>query len=153
MFNQAINAILLRQETLIERNSKETHNPDDWEESNHLRDAVAFLENAQIGGFGALVAQVRQWGVDKGLTGPTGKATVEGQMTKLSEEFAELAEGLLKQDQHEVVDAVGDMTVVLILLSELAGFKFETALRAAYDVIKNRTGRMAADGTFVKDKP
>lgn len=120
---------------------------------NEIEDAITFFKNARIGGFGALVSQVRQWGVDKGLTGPTGKATVQGQLKKLEEEFEELKEGVAKKDQHEVVDAVGDMTVVLILLSELAGFKFETALRAAYDEIKNRTGRMAADGTFVKDKP
>jgi NTP pyrophosphatase (non-canonical NTP hydrolase) len=116
-----------------------------------INDTIAFLKNAQIGGFGALVAQVRQWGVDKGLTGPKGKATVQGQLKKLEEEFEELKEGIEKKDQHEIIDAVGDMTVVLILLSNLAGFKFETALRAAYDVIKHRTGRMAADGTFVKD--
>ena len=81
------------------------------------------------------------------------KLTRAEQLKKLEEEFEELKEGIEKKDQHEVVDAVGDMTVVLILLSELAGFKFETALLAAYDVIKHRTGRMAADGTFVKDKP
>lgn len=121
--------------------------------ASEIQDCIAFLKNDQIGGFGALVAQVRQWGVDKGLTGPTGKATVQGQLKKLEEEFEELKEGVEKQDQHEVVDAVGDMTVVLILLSELAGFRFETALRAAYDVIRHRTGRMAPDGTFVKDQP
>jgi NTP pyrophosphatase (non-canonical NTP hydrolase) len=156
MFNQAIERLQRDWDTLINEADIETapnNKAGMLAAASQLNDSIAFLKNAQIGGFGALVAQVRQWGVDKGLTGPTGKATVEGQMTKLSEEFAELAEGLLKQDQHEVVDAVGDMTVVLILLSELAGFKFETALRAAYDVIKNRTGRMAADGTFVKDKP
>ena len=156
MFNEAIAQLLHNRDSLqeaLDRDRKDSSAPTFAKKIADINDAIAFLKNAQIGGFGALVAQVRQWGVDKGLTGPTGKATVEGQMTKLSEEFAELAEGLLKQDQHEVLDAVGDMTVVLILLSELAGFKFETALRAAYDVIKNRTGRMAADGTFVKDQP
>jgi NTP pyrophosphatase (non-canonical NTP hydrolase) len=156
MFNQAIEQLQRDWDTLINEADIETapnNKAGMLAVASQLNDSIAFLKNAQIGGFGALVALVRQWGVDKGLTGPTGKATVLGQIKKLEEEFEELKEGIEKNDQHEVVDAVGDMTVVLILLSELAGFKFETALRAAYDVIKNRTGRMAADGTFVKDKP
>jgi len=41
--------------------------------------------------------------------------------------------------------------VVLILLSEIAGLKYEDCLQGAYDIISKRTGRMV-DGTFVKDK-
>jgi NTP pyrophosphatase (non-canonical NTP hydrolase) len=152
MLNEAIKQLLHNRDSLQEAHDREPR--EEFAQTiAKINDAIAFLKNARIGGFGALVSQVRQWGVDKGLTGPTGKATVLGQLKKLEEEFDELKDGVEKQDQHEVVDAVGDMTVVLILLSELAGFKFETALLAAYDVIKNRTGRMAADGTFVKDKP
>jgi hypothetical protein len=40
--------------------------------------------------------------------------------------------------------------VVLILLSELLGFRFEEALQAAYDIINKRTGKMV-DGKFLKD--
>lgn len=40
--------------------------------------------------------------------------------------------------------------MVLILLAELIGVPFEECLQSAYNVIKNRTGRMI-DGQFVKD--
>jgi NTP pyrophosphatase (non-canonical NTP hydrolase) len=117
-----------------------------------INDTIAFLKNAQIGGFGALVSQVRQWGVDKGITGPNAKATPYSQYRKLLEEVDEINQGLSKKDQHEIIDGIGDATVVLILLSELIGVKFETCLRAAYDEIKTRTGRIE-NGQFVKDKP
>jgi len=117
-----------------------------------INDAITFLKNAQIGGFGALVALVRQWGADRNITGPSAKATVQTQFAKLLEEVDEICEGIEKNDQHEIIDGIGDSTVVLILLAELAGVKFETCLRAAYDEIKSRTGRIV-DGQFVKDKP
>jgi len=115
-----------------------------------LKDAARFLEVAQIGGLTALVSAVRQWGLDKGITGPTSKATPMTQFHKLTEEVEEIRVGLTNNDQHEVIDGIGDCTVVLILLSELIGVKFESCLLAAYQEIKNRKGKMV-DGMFVKE--
>lgn len=114
--------------------------------------AIALLKIGGIGGLTSLVSLVRDWGRQRGIIGPNAKATVETQFDKLGEEYEELAEGIEKNDQHLIIDAVGDMTVVLILLSELAGFKFESALLAAYEEIRNRTGVMI-DGKFVKSTP
>ena len=62
-----------------------------------------------------------------------------------------LAKALLKNDMPEIKDAIGDMIVVLTNLSELVGLKVEDCIDSAYDVIKNRKGKMS-NGTFVKDE-
>ena len=97
-----------------------------------------------------LVHAVRRWGVEKGLIGPNGKATVSGQIDKLEEEFEEFCCAYHLEEGLEQVDAIGDMAVVLILMAELIGTPFEDCLAMAYRQIKNRTGRMV-DGVFVKD--
>ena len=57
-----------------------------------------------------------------------------------------------KQDiLAEVKDGIGDMLVTIILLSEMVEFDTTYCLEAAYDVIKQRTGKMV-DGQFVKDQ-
>ncbi len=73
------------------------------------------------------------------------------QYVKLQEESGELAKGLLKDDQAEIVDAIGDMIVVLTNLAELRNVKVETCIASAYNQISNRTGKMI-NGTFVKDE-
>jgi NTP pyrophosphatase (non-canonical NTP hydrolase) len=66
------------------------------------------------------------------------------------EESGELARALLKKDKVEVVDAIGDMVVVLTNLAYIEGFNIENCIKSAYDVIKKRQGKMI-NGTFVKD--
>ena len=72
------------------------------------------------------------------------------QYVKLQEEAGELAKALLKNDQPEVVDAIGDMVVVLTNLAHLQGYDIEYCIDEAYKVIAARTGKMI-NGTFVKD--
>jgi NTP pyrophosphatase (non-canonical NTP hydrolase) len=114
-----------------------------------LNNAITFLKVANLGGMSALVSLVRQWGQDRNIIGPNAKATVHTQFEKLREEFLELEDAIAREDQHELIDAIGDMTVVLILLSELAGVRFETCLVAAYEEIRDRKGSMI-NGAFVK---
>ena len=94
---------------------------------------------------------VREWGVDKGIIGPEGKATEQTQLNKLIEEVEELVDAVVTDNESEKIDAIGDCTVVLILLSELIGVPFESCLDTAYQVISQRTGKMVG-GVFVKDK-
>ena len=65
------------------------------------------------------------------------------------EESGELARAILKRDKPEIKDAIGDMIVVLTNLAYLEGFNVEDCVMSAYDVIKNRTGKME-NGTFMK---
>ena len=54
-------------------------------------------------------------------------------------------------DQDEIIDAIGDIVVVLTNLAYLRGVNIETCVATAYDVISKRTGKMI-NGTFVKDE-
>jgi len=66
------------------------------------------------------------------------------------EEAGELGRAILKKDQVEFIDAIGDMVVVLTNLAELGNTSIEICIDQAYDVISKRTGKMV-NGTFVKD--
>jgi NTP pyrophosphatase (non-canonical NTP hydrolase) len=105
-----------------------------------------------------LIKQVKQWGVDKGITGPNGKGTLLGQLSKTQEELTETRDAAVvftlrprcEFEREQLQDGIGDCTVTLILAAEMAGLDFEECLRYAYDEIKGRTGRME-NGTFVKN--
>ena len=90
---------------------------------------------------------IRTWADERGLYD---KGDTKTQYLKLMEEAGELGRAILKDDQPEIVDAIGDMVVVLTNLSELAGYKIEHCIDEAYKVISKRTGKMQ-NGTFVKD--
>ena len=91
---------------------------------------------------------IRQWARDKGIY-KSGDART--QFVKLMEEAGELAQAILKNDEPEVIDAIGDMVVVLTNLAELRGYSIEKCIDSAYDVIKSRQGKMV-NGTFVKQE-
>ena len=91
---------------------------------------------------------IREWARVRGLYD---KGNPHTQYVKLQEEAGELAKALLKDDQVEVVDAIGDMVVVLTNLAHLRGVNIETCITSAYNVINKRTGKMV-NGTFVKDE-
>ncbi len=69
---------------------------------------------------------------------------------ELYEEAGELAQALLKDDQPEVIDAIGDMVVVLTNLAHQRGVSIEQCINDAYKVISKRKGKMI-NGTFVKE--
>jgi len=91
---------------------------------------------------------IRGWARTRGLYD---KGDPMIQYVKLQEEAGELAKALLKNDQPEVIDAIGDMVVVLTNLAHQRGVHIETCIAEAYKVINKRTGKMI-NGTFVKDE-
>jgi len=92
--------------------------------------------------------KIRDWAENRGLY-KHGDPMV--QYVKLQEEAGELAKALIKDDQPEVIDAIGDMVVVLTNLAHQRGVHIETCISTAYEVINKRTGKMI-NGTFVKDE-
>jgi NTP pyrophosphatase (non-canonical NTP hydrolase) len=66
------------------------------------------------------------------------------------EEAGELAKALLKDDKPEIIDAIGDMVVVLTNLAHLEGLDIEDCIDSAYKEIADRKGKMI-NGTFVKN--
>jgi len=89
---------------------------------------------------------IREWAYRKGIYKSGDSKT---QYVKLMEEAGELAQAILKRDKPEIKDAIGDMIVVLTNLAYLEDLIVEDCITSAYDVIKNRTGKME-NGTFVK---
>lgn len=100
---------------------------------------------------------VRDWAKERGIYE---KGDVKTQFVKLSEEVGELAKAILKQDEKEIIDAIGDIVIVLTNLTELAPIykgdtiiekmTIEDCINSAYNVIKYRKGKMN-NGTFIKE--
>ena len=90
---------------------------------------------------------IREWAENRGLYS---KGDAKTQYIKLQEEAGELAQAILKDDQPDVIDAIGDMVVVLTNLAHLRGVSIEHCIESAYNVINKRKGSMV-NGTFVKE--
>lgn len=90
---------------------------------------------------------IRSWAKERGIYDRGDSNT---QYVKLMEEAGELAQALLKRDDAEIYDAIGDMVVVLTNLAHMEGVTIEECINDAYDVIKSRKGKMI-NGTFVKN--
>jgi len=90
---------------------------------------------------------IRAWADERGLYD---QGDVKTQTLKLMEEAGEICRAVLKYNQAEIKDGIGDCVVVLTNLARLAGTSIEECIDIAYDEIKDRTGKMS-NGTFKKD--
>ena len=90
---------------------------------------------------------IRDWAEARGIYQ---KGDAKTQYIKLQEEAGELAKAILKSDDAQFVDAIGDCVVVLTNLAKLKGYTIEECVNSAYDQIANRKGQMIG-GTFVKE--
>lgn len=93
-----------------------------------------------------LTTQIEAWAIDRGLD----KAQPEKQMLKLVEEVGEIARGLARADLDQVIDSIGDVYVVLTILSMQLDLDIRDCIAAAYEEIKDRKGEMV-NGVFVKE--
>ena len=91
---------------------------------------------------------IREWASERGLYE---EGDIKTQFIKLQEEAGELARAIIKADEPEIVDAIGDMVVVLTNLAYLAGHDIEDCIQSAYNVISKRKGSMI-NGSFVKNE-
>jgi len=90
---------------------------------------------------------IREWAETRGLYNEGDPKT---QTLKLMEEAGEICRAVLKKDEPEIIDGIGDCVVVLTNLAHLCGTSIEECIEAAYDEIKGRSGKMV-NGTFKKD--
>jgi len=90
---------------------------------------------------------IRIWADERGLYD---KGDPKTQTLKLIEEAGEICRAVLKNDEPEIIDGIGDCVVVLTNLAHLCGTSIENCIDAAYAEIKNRKGKMV-NGTFKKD--
>ena len=110
------------------------------------------------------VSRVEHWGEERGLLMEEGTTNPEvhqqerylyndksnSQMLKLMEEVGETAKALAYNDADGLKDGIGDCVVVLIILAAQNGLTLEECMDAAWDEIKDRTGKLE-DGLFKKD--
>ena len=90
---------------------------------------------------------IREWASNRGIYD---KGDAKTQFIKLSEEMGELAVSILKGNENEFRDAIGDCAVVLTNLAKLKGYNIEDCINESYAVIAKRKGEMI-NGTFVKE--
>lgn len=89
------------------------------------------------------------WARAKDLTDPARSAR---QTLKLFEEGGEVAGAIAREDHVKTIDGIGDCVVVLTILAAQRGVTIEECVMAAWEEIKDRTGR-TVDGVFIKDEP
>jgi NTP pyrophosphatase (non-canonical NTP hydrolase) len=93
-----------------------------------------------------LVLKIESWAVKRNLH----LADPSKQTLKLGEEFGELCQGLAKGKPEQVKDSIGDMFVVLTILSMQLGLTLNDCAEFAYDQIKDRKGK-TINGVYVKE--
>tara|TARA_R100000697_G_C5397358_1_gene184304 strand:- start:196 stop:492 length:297 start_codon:yes stop_codon:yes gene_type:complete len=91
---------------------------------------------------------IRVWAKERGLYE---KGDSKTQYVKLQEECGELAKALLEKDRDEIIDAIGDIVVVLTNLAHLENLTIEDCIVTAYLEIRKRKGKIK-NGTFIKEK-
>lgn len=98
--------------------------------------------------FEELQGKVIQWAEERRIIP---NSSPLAQAIKTTEEVAELLSALSAGDRDGVRDAYGDILVTLIIGADLAGMSLMDCLADAYDVIKDRKGRLLPNGIFVKE--
>lgn len=98
-----------------------------------------------------VITDVIQWGRKKGLH------DCKSQLNKVIEEVGEIAHEITRnhynvealEQPDELVDAIGDSLVTIIILADILNLDPIGCLEEAYDAIKNRKGK-TVHGTFIK---
>lgn len=94
-----------------------------------------------------LINDVEFWAEERGLQMPENASK---QMLKLQEEVGELTQAFLKGYSDKFTDSIGDIQVVLIILCMQQGVNYHKCLEDAYNVIKERKGKLVA-GSYIKE--
>ena len=93
--------------------------------------------------------KIARWARERDLVGPERSAR---QMLKMMEELGETAGAIARGDHVKTIDGIGDCVVVLTILAVQRNTTLEECVMAAWEEIKDRTGR-TVDGVFIKDEP
>jgi len=93
----------------------------------------------------AYIDLIRQWHHNRNLIDGSDD---KSQFAKLIQEAGELSDSICKN--RDIRDDIGDMIVVLVNIATRNNLSISECLRAAWNDIKDRRGRMV-DGVFVKE--
>lgn len=93
-----------------------------------------------------LIKAVMKWGREHKIDNPVMQAL------KVNEEVGEIATEITHNRLHgdDMIDALGDSLVTIIILADILGYDPRECLQEAYDVISKRKGE-TIDGCFVKE--
>jgi len=94
-----------------------------------------------------LEIKVGNWAIKRGILK---KENATKQIMKVMEEVGETAGAILKDNEKDIVDGIGDSFVTLIILAKQLGYTPQECLEAAWNEIKDREGK-TINGVFVKD--
>ncbi len=97
--------------------------------------------------YNELEALVLSWAEQKGILE---NGTPIAQASKTMEESTELMVAIATGNDVEIVDALGDILVTIIIQAEMQDLSLTDCLESAYNVISKRSGKMI-DGVFKKD--
>lgn len=103
---------------------------------------------AQPATFEDLEKKVIDWAREKGILQ---KATRMKQGLKTLEEVNELLSAIEDNDRPEIIDALGDVLVTIIIQAKMNNLSLTSCLESAYNVIAKRKGQMIK-GQFVKNE-
>lgn len=91
--------------------------------------------------------KIIEWATERGLA----DADPNRQILKLIEEVGELGGGMARNNRDVIADSIGDIVVVLTILSKQLGMDIEQCTLDAYTEIAKRKGKMV-NGVFVKQE-
>lgn len=89
--------------------------------------------------------KVRRWGEKRGID----KADFQTQYQRFLQEAVEIHDAQNKNDQKELIDALGDTIVTLVGLAAIAGTDLKICVDQAFEVIERRKG-INKSGSFVR---
>lgn len=98
--------------------------------------------------FTYLENHVEIWGYARGIVQ---NGTPLGQAKKTLEETLELMDAIDANNKKEIIDAIGDIVVTLIMQCAIQKVTLTECLEHAYNQIKDRKGYLNAEGIFVKE--
>lgn len=90
---------------------------------------------------------VTEWAIEREID----TANPQIQMLKLTEEVGELASGIARGKGELIKDSIGDILVVLQVLSLQLDLSLDECLKHTLKEIKDRQGKMV-NGIFVKEE-
>jgi len=94
-----------------------------------------------------VIAKISRWANDRNIIQGS---TPMKQSLKTLEECGELIEAVADNDKEAISDAIGDICVTLVNQCEMQGLDFLECIEKAYEVIKDRKGKMVK-GKFEKE--
>ncbi|EEX24861.1 hypothetical protein HMPREF0513_01699 [Limosilactobacillus fermentum 28-3-CHN] len=93
-----------------------------------------------------LFKKITAWAHDRGID----QADPRVEFMKMAEELGELSAAYNKEHHAKMVDSIGDLQVALLIFCQLVGVDHKEAIEAAYNQIKDRTGKTTTAGVFIK---